>query len=288
MNKRNTHTFRNTLIVSAMLLGVATVQAEPLQPNTLYATNHEGLYAIDTTAWTTTRIGDADPAFTNVEDIAVSGNSMYGVATNMQMFEYNEITANMDALTAPRSYADNLYGLDQYQGVLYTAGHYGLARVDPATDTFDYIGSYGLGAGEEVTDLAFAPDGTLYASVTFNITYGSEYLTTIDVTTGEMNIIGPMLIYGARGLAFKDGTLYAIDSVGDVYSVDPISGLGTLLHEAVLPGAYGMTATPAGFGASGGAGGDGGSSSGGSLSWPVMALLFAVAAMRKTPAKAQR
>lgn len=278
MNK-HTQVIRNTLIATSLLLGSNIAMADPLQPDTLYANTGEGLYAIDQTTWTATRVGTTDPVISNIQDITYSNGKMYGISTLMQFFEYDETRETMIGQNGYQSYADQFYGLDSYQGEFYVAGHYGLARVETSDMSYDYIGSYGLGAGEEVTDLAFADDGTLYATVTFNVTYASDYLATLDLSTGEMNLIGNTYINGSRGLTFKNGTLYAINSVGDLYSVDTTSGMGTLLKEDMLPGAYGLGRTPADLNAGGASGGDG--SSGGALSLPMLLLIGLLPLLRK-------
>ena len=280
MNK-HTQVIRNTLIATSLLMGSNIAIADPLQPDTLYANTGEGLYAIDETTWTATRVGTTDPLFSDIQDITYSSGKMYGISTLMQFFEYDETQENMIGQNGYQSYADQFYGLDSYQGEFYVAGRYGLYRVETSNMTYEPVGGYGLGAGEEVTDLAFADNGTLYALVDFNITYGSQYLATLDVNTGEMNLLGATYINGARGLTFKNGTLYAINSSGDLYSVDPASGFGTLIQADVVPGALGLGRTPAALNAGGGDG-----SSGGALSLPMLLLIGLLPLLRKRFARA--
>lgn len=88
-------------------------------------------------------------------------------------------------------------------------------------------------------------------------------------------------LYGVTALMqlykYNDGTIYGINSVGDMYSIDPISGMGTLIHSAVVPGAYGMATSPASLGS--GDGTDSGAA-GGALSFPLILILFLIFGLR--------
>ena len=270
---------RNGLVAAGLLVASASLQAEPLQANTIYVTDSTGLYAIDETRGTATRVGDASTGFSSIQDIAFDGNELYGLTRLMQFFKYDTETNEMIALNGYSSYAQTHRGFAAYNGVFYAAENRVLQTANPDAGTFGPVGPYGLGAGEEVDDLAFSSDGTLYAAVNFNITYGTSYLATLDTNTGEMNLIGNTFISALRGLTEKDGVLYGINSVGDLYEIDKVSGMGTLLASDVVSGAYGMATSPSNTGGGSIDSGEG-SSSGGALSWPLMILMVSMVMVR--------
>ena len=278
---------KNTVAAVTMLLGATTLQAEPLQANTIYVTTGSGLYAVNESNSTASQVATANPSLSQIEDLAFDDGELYGLTSLMQFFQFDAASNAMLASNDFTSYGLNHRGLEARNGVFYAAEQHGLQIADPHTGSFTEIGPYGLGAGERVTDLAFDSNGVLYAAVSFNIVYGSEYLATLNTATGEMNIIGNTFISGLRGLTEKDGVLYGISSTGDLYTIDKLSGQGTLLADGLVPGAYGMTTSPASLGNNGtGAGTDpgtaaaGDSSSGGALSLPLMLLMTALLVFR--------
>ena len=97
-----------------------------------------------------------------------------------------------------------------------------LGTVDTDTGVATVIGAIGV----VLTDIAFAPDGTLYG-----ISFDSVYV--IDANTAAATLIGLHGIPSANALVFgSDGTLYAagIDTNGtDLYTVDTGTGAATSL-----------------------------------------------------------
>jgi hypothetical protein len=282
---------RNILATVLMIAGVTTAQAADLKPNTIYVTDTTSLYAVDETTGTAVRVGDAKPSISYIRDIAFDDSGkLYGLTGLMQFFKFDSTTSNMVAINEPTSYARSHDGLAFLNGKFYAAEISGLDSADPESGSFTSIGYYGLGAHESVSDLASGSDGVLYASVTFPPDYYgnnySDYLATLDTTTGEMNLIGNTYIYHLRGLTEKDGVLYGINSDGDLYSIDKVSGFGTLVASGVVPNAYGMATSPAviagtsNTSADAGTGTDSGSG-GGALSLPLMLLIAGMALLRR-------
>ena len=268
---------RNTLAAATiMLAGTELLQAEPLLPDTIYVTTSTGLYSVDEVAGTSVRVAEADPALSQIQDIAFDGETLHGLTSLMQFFIFDEVTNAMIPTNNASSYALSHYGLESRNGQFYAAEARVLQAANPQTGTFTNIGVYGLGADEQVTDLAFGADGVLYASVSFTLSY--DYLATLNPATGEMNIIGNTFISGLRAMTEKNGVLYGMNSSGDLYSIDKVSGFGTMLASAVVPGAYGMTTSPAAMGNNMGSNGD--ASGGGALSLPLMLLMGVMIMLR--------
>ena len=133
----------------------------------------------------------------------------------------------------------NLGGLEiSHRGEVYATGFnlvnalggfYGdtnLYRVDRRDGSLTLIGDTGL---ERIMDLAFDPEGTLWATV-------GNVLYTLDMQTGTPTAIatiadasGDELPTEIMGIAFtSDGELYGTTPWSDVlYSIDPGSGMAT-------------------------------------------------------------
>jgi hypothetical protein len=101
---------------------------------------------------------------------------------------------------------------------------------DPSTGSNTTIRTYAPAPGLFVTQMAFAPDGTLYMIDT------TARLHTIDPSTGDITTLGPItgMTNGAHGqvgdLAFApDGTAY-VATYGDLYTLDVATRTATLLH----------------------------------------------------------
>ena len=98
---------------------------------------------------------------------------------------------------------------------------------------------------------ASEPTGSVYWSTSeqgsfSNTMYGCDYsdtgssLYTIDSTTGETTLIGPMYVYGCLGLTFNnDGELFAYGYTAEealgIFSVDLSTGAATLIADVSSP-----------------------------------------------------
>lgn len=275
---------RNTLVASLMVAGTATAQAADLQPNTIYVTDSDSLYAVDETRGTAVRVGEAQPSLSYILDIDFDASGkLYGLTGLMQFFSFDAASSRMVEINGFTSSGRTHSGFAFHNGAFYAAESTGLEGADPEAGSFTIIGSYGLGAREYVTDLASGSDGMLYASVRFPPDYygyrSADFLATLNTTTGEMNLIGSTYIYDLEGLTEKDGVLYGIGSGGDLYQIDKVSGFSTLIAAGVVPGAFGMATSPTtlpGFGTTG-AGGSGG----GAMSLPLMLLIVGIVCLRR-------
>lgn len=102
-----------------------------------------------------------------------------------------------------------------------------LATIDLETGLATYIGPFNDGENDRSVDsIAIQPDGSAYATA-------GQDLFTLDLATGDVTYVGainagPAVFYGF-GSDPRNGTLYAIDYDGRLYTVDPATGAGTLL-----------------------------------------------------------
>ena len=120
-------------------------------------------------------------------------------------------------------------GLAFHDG-LFTGPTGWLGSID---DTVQLIGDIGFPNGG---DLAFAPDGTLYANACTPTGLFLECSTTrandlvrIDPPGGAGVEIGSIGFTNVFGMDFLDGTLYGVTNQGELISIDTGTGAGTLV-----------------------------------------------------------
>ena len=98
-----------------------------------------------------------------------------------------------------------------------------LVIVDPETGNVTPVGALGF---DNVSGLAFGPDGTLYG-----VDSSSDQLITIDPLTGEGTAVGITGVLSNQGLTFTpNGTLYLVGDSGGgprLYTVDTDTGEAT-------------------------------------------------------------
>jgi len=237
------------IVLATSMLAVSTdATAYDLKANTIYANAKGGIYEINLDTEVATKVADTNASLSSIQDIAFDGSTLYGINYNWQLLKLEPNQNETVAINEASSFSLQFQGLEARDGVLYGAETRSLVTIDKATADTGLPGpgasSYGLGAGEQVTDLAFAEDGTLYASVDFpGIAY--TYFGAVDSATGTLNLIGNTGATGIRAITVKDGIVYAMNSVGDLFTLNKVSGFSTTVATAVLPGVYGMDTSPA-------------------------------------------
>jgi len=125
-------------------------------------------------------------------------------------------------------------------GIIYSASSNALLTIDPITGSGTFVAPISTSNG--VRGLAFSPDDVLFAVVDRGSpgSIGPDSIYTIDVTTGQLTLIGSTGYYGFQGLAFApDGTLYGWEGghgggygIGLV-TVDPLTGIVTDVNPSV-------------------------------------------------------
>jgi hypothetical protein len=250
VNNRLAKTINNSiaaLVLTAASLGAINAHAYDLQANTIYAQAEHAIYAIDLEAGNAKKVADAVATLSELQDLAFDGSSMYGVNKHWQLMKLAPLDSAASSVRDAESFSLQFHGLEARDGVLYAAERNSMLVIDQATGNTDYLCDgcigYGLGAGELVTDLAFTVDGTLYASVQFpGIPYA--YLGTIDIATGQLNLVGNTGVENIVAITVKDAVIYAMDNVGDLYTLNDVSGFATDVATGVLPGVTGMATSP--------------------------------------------
>ena len=148
--------------------------------------------------------------------------------------------------------AVNVYGMAVHDGVIYVANNNKISRLNslpttadvnrliPVTDIITTTTGtiYGMTAeGEanidnclEIATFGCSPDPIIYAQSPFGI-------EKFNVVTKDLTVItaSPGRVYFDIGIA-PDGTLYGVDGGGgNLYSIDKVTGVGTLIGEILLP-----------------------------------------------------
>ena len=121
-----------------------------------------------------------------------------------------------------------------------------LRTVNPETGDSAFLAN--ISGTNQIESIAFAPDGTLYATGTPSPGARSGHLYTVDLITGEASLIGVMS-FDIDSLTFApDGYLYGADSragtVADLYQIDPASAALINLGSTGVVELNGLLAVP--------------------------------------------
>ncbi|HET6775621.1 MAG TPA: hypothetical protein VFH36_20080 [Acidimicrobiales bacterium] len=163
-------------------------------------------------------------------DVRLAGDRQRGSVTDESGFgvELTDVATGPDGTVLGVGFG-TLYRLDATTGGATTIGSLGqfsvnaleigpdgrvlgadesglLVEIDPATGAATPVGAYGGALGSS-GDLAFGPDGTLYATA-------SRVLVTVDPATGAATRLIDLPVPDVYGLAFVGGELYGLATSG--------------------------------------------------------------------------
>jgi hypothetical protein len=215
------------------------------------------LWLIDVTTQSATLIGDT--GFDRLGGIAFDGNgTLYGVAggathppsTLLTIDPTNGQATVIGLISDPSQGVDGLRF--NSQGVLYgvswdnnvSVGK--LLTIDPSNG--DVLSSLTLmGSGDSFcAGIAFDSLGLLYGS-RGNSVGRQEDIDLIDLVTGVLTPIGSTEAVISDITFAPDGTLYGsspMPTLGDLYSIDPVTGAKTLLFNTGIAQLSGLAAAP--------------------------------------------
>jgi plastocyanin len=210
------------------------------------------LWLINVTNQSAHLIGDT--GFNRLSGIAFDSNgNLYGVsggAVNPCTLLAIDRTNGNATVIGPIS--DPTLGVDGLRfnslGVLYGA----------AWDTVNSVGkllTIDPSTGNILSSLTLLGNGDSFcAGIAFDskdLLYGSrgngsrdEDIDLIDPVTGVMTPIGPLETIISDVVFSSDGTLYASSPTGDLYTVDPVTGVKTLLFNTGIAQLSGLAAAP--------------------------------------------
>lgn len=168
------------------------------------------------------------------------------------------------------TYVDEITDAAQVGDVMYASTFSRLLRIDLNAKTISAVGSYGVGNINALTvdrqgqlyaaaldgnlynvntstgqatkvmnmgyrssgDLAFAPDGSLYATV--RTSSSADALVRIVLATQTVQVVGSTGYADVYGLDYLYGTLYGRTNAGQIITVNPSTGQGTLVRATGL------------------------------------------------------
>ena len=216
---------------------------------TVYAHSDHVLYSIDLMAKSLVRIGpfNAPKVGGNedvITDLAVAPDGTIYVISKTNLYTADPADGHV-TLVGPVTVCgmDNVALTTTVDGKLYAADYTGaFCQIDVTTSppTVKQIGKLG-GTMALSGDLVGLSDGTVYGTaydMSDTATQKSNLLVQIDPATGSMKTnIGATNFPKLFGVAFALGEVFAFthDGSGDVITVDPATGAGTLFNTFTDP-----------------------------------------------------
>jgi hypothetical protein len=195
----------------------------------LYVNDGSTLYYVDSNTGQTIYITGLTTG--SITDIEFYGWQLYGVKQTplgtSNLLRINQDTGVVDIKSTIGISGINALAVSP-DTTMYAANTSGqFIKMDPVTGGATIIGSFGSGISSS-GDLAFSDDATLYASVKVS-GHSNDYLSTVDLSSGNANIIGSIGFSNVFGLSFKNGMLYGATTSGHFIKIDTESGNGTLI-----------------------------------------------------------
>lgn len=229
------------LVFSVLLVSLGSAQAQ----GTLYLVTDNGddqLYTVNVADATVTKIGLAGAIQSSAEGLAPSATAaltLYSVNNSSDLDIVNTDGTGYTTVGGGDTLSDCDRGLafNTATGILYGVDNSSFCEINQTTGA--------------ITSLASPPGGDtegLAADPINNYVYGindAEDLVRYAVETGTWITVGPTNIFSGNdiGLAYDPDNqiLYAADSDGLLYGVNPTNGLTTLIGDTGLPsGDYGL------------------------------------------------
>jgi hypothetical protein len=218
------------------LLAVLTPVAAAAAP-ILFSVRSNGdghLYAIDGATALATDLGAV--GFADAEGLAFAGPRLYAVGgSNTSVWDLTSAAGFVVGDTGPRAGQDAGLDYNSTNGLMYNIQGAGdgtsLYTIDLNTGHASLVGSSPIFADALAIDnagVAYAVDGIF-----------TDALYRVNLSTAELTLIGTLGlgdIASQFGLTFADGTLYAIRSSGDLYTVNTATGAATLVGNTVCGG----------------------------------------------------
>jgi hypothetical protein len=213
---------------------------------TIYATSATELYTIDPLNWSETAVGSYGVA-DNMTDIAMTVTGALYTISSTSLYSVNPTNGAATLVMAVPGAQNNALTF-LADGTLLGADASGeLKVIDPVLGTVTNLGLYGNGYGSS-GDLVAIDNGTMYglsATDVGGVSIATDnLLITVDTTNGAASPVGYLGFGQGFGLAYYNGQVIGFTGTGQILSIDPASGLGTLL--SVQNNAfYGGTTSPA-------------------------------------------
>ena len=205
---------------------------------TVYAHSDHELYNVDLTNKMLVHIGNfAAPMNDTITDLAVAGDDSVYVISHTALYKVDKATAKVTLVGPLTSCGSAAIALTfTPDGNLYSADYNGaFCRIDLTKSPPAVISVGTLGGNLAITgDLVAVADGTMYGSAfTKGGSTTNDVLVTLDPKTGKATqTIGKTGFGKLFGVAYDNGQVYGFthDGSGDVVTIDPKTGVGTLYN----------------------------------------------------------
>ncbi len=203
----------------------------------VYADTATTLYTVDPATLQQTQLCNfqglpgAGVSSTSVNDIAVDNNGVLYAVTGDALYQVDPSNCQTTLLASVAQVSTAFNGLSCLIGGQIVAGDaYGnVVQLDPSTGSVTTVGSYGNGYGCS-GDIVANANGTIYSTAVTNPPNTStDMLVTLDPNNNyAATVIGDIGYVGVFGLGYWAGVLYGFDQSGNVLTIDPSTGAGTV------------------------------------------------------------
>ena len=211
---------------------------------TVYAHADHVLYDIDLMGKTLHQVGPFNAPKVGkdedvITDLAVSPTGIIYVISNTNLYTASPSDGHVTLIGAVTSCGSSAVALTfMPDGNLYAADYKGaFCRIDISATPIQVTQVGMTGSGMAIAgDLVAVADGTLYGtaySLSDSKTASDNILVKIDPATGQTKqVIGPTGFPKLFGISFALGQVFGFthDGSGDVVTIDPMSGKGTLFN----------------------------------------------------------
>lgn len=220
--------FKYIALMTATVVGLGTAGMASAAPTIIINDSNGGLVSYDTATKVSTVISKSSS--TTMFDIALNaGGDLFGVDGG-SLYKISQSTGVSTMLGSMGSFVNGLvFGSD---GTLYGSGGNSLYKLNTTTGQASLIGS--MGAPQSAGDLAFFK-GQLYLASDLG-------LAVVNPLTGASKLIGGTT--DIFGLASTVDTLFGVKD-NSIYTIDPTTGIGTVVAPYTNGSAYGAASLPA-------------------------------------------
>lgn len=208
------------LLVTATAFGVPAVA----RAGSIYVEGYNSaLGTLNPTTGVITEIGSTS---VKLGGLAFGANGkLYGLGLDENLYLVNTATAALTLIgPCPVDLTPGGGGSlgNASDGTLYAVGTGVVSTVNPNTGALTTLGNLGFTTGADINGDA---NGNLYI-----IRNTTESLYSVSPTTGAGTLIGPGTYDTVFGMAFSDGTMYAMQFQGTgIYALNLATGSGTLV-----------------------------------------------------------
>lgn len=224
-------------LILVLALVVLSLKASPALAGEVYVSRPFNAFGtVDLVTGQYTNIGTTTVGLNGLT-FGPSG-TLYGMGNDNALYTINPTTGGMTLVGPTGAFFGQANLAARGDGALFatdpfTSGPGGFVnRVNPTTGAATSIGQSGLTGGFAAPGgLAFGPDGSLF------LLYGlfTDNLYKVNQMTGVASAVGASGVE-LNGLVFSEGTAYAFDFFGRIYTVNPTTGAATFTGVTVNGG----------------------------------------------------